>query len=1041
MLGAVFRGVRQRAGVSLGILLVATVAAAAATVGPVYDAAARTSILRDAMDTPVVIDRAVEAAISGPVDGLADGLATQANGVLAAQLGGPAELRRLFQPPVEDLLAQLQTGGHLEAITWHSDECAHLRLTAGTCPTAPRQVLVSPSYAAEYGLKPGSTIATQPAWYGTLTVTGVYAIPPLAQLNDAYWLDGPCADFAAEDPCTGSSLAAQSQQHWDALFTSAATFAGAPPAEQGQAAVWEVLSPGGVRSGDLGPLTAAVNEFLTDPGLQAANASMVSSIPQLTGQVTGDWGSLDVPVFLTTGELLLLAWLLLFLIATDAAEARAAEIALAKLRGHGWLRTVAFGLSEPAALLAVAFPAGALAGWAITAGLTPILLRPGTPTVLTPLAVAAAAAATLGGFVAVVLAGRRVLTRPVTQQWQRTSREAAARGWVLDAVLLTGAVAGLAELFIGGHVTSARSGSLGLLVPGLVGLAAAVVASRLLPAACRLSFAVTRRRSGTALFLAVRHIARRPGGTRTTIVLAAAFALATFAVTGYAVAQRNIDRVAAAQTGAAAVLSVQVPEGKDLAAIVDRIDPGGTRAAVVDRFAGGAANGSVLLAVQPRRFARVAEWQPGFFDKPPGWLGSALTPPVPGPVTLPATATTVRVRVNGLSGVQPGSVLTFWLAESGAQGGGQTPQSLGTLRDGWLSAPLSGCPCQVTMVSVDAPVTAKAAPPETDGTLTLSGLGVRTGPTDGWTPVPGALAAPAAGWNAGAMEPGPGCSGTTGQVAATAQGMRWSFRAIGGCSAALQRHDIPSPLPALVADQLTSAGHPVGTLGLDGKALTVQPVALAAAVPGAPGDGIVVDRTFALRAAYFVNAGLVSEQVWTVPGGLGAIRSRLAAAGVTIDGVTTTSGAKTVLDRQGPALASVLFVAAAGAAAALAAGAAVLGLYQAGRRRRHEYAALIAGRVARRSLRASVLIEQATVLGFGVVTGVVAGLASALLVLRDVPEFRSPLVSPPLLFSPPAGPVLLPLAVTVVVLGVVAGLAGVALIASVRTELLRQAAP
>ena len=112
---------------------------------------------------------------------------------------------------------------------------------------------------------------------------------------------------------------------------------------------------------------------------------------------------------------------------------------------------------------------------------------------------------------------------------------------MLDAILLTGALAGLAELITAGDVTSARSGSLGLLVPGLLGLAAAVIASRLLPVACGLTFAGTRRRGGTGLFLAVRHIARRPGGTRTTIVLTAAFALATFAIAAFSVDQRNVD--------------------------------------------------------------------------------------------------------------------------------------------------------------------------------------------------------------------------------------------------------------------------------------------------------------------------------------------------------------------------------------------------------------------------------------------------------------------------------------------------------------------
>ena len=66
-----FRGVRRRAGVSLGILLVATVAAAAAAAGPTYDAAARASILQDNLHDQSPILRTVEADTSGPVAGLA----------------------------------------------------------------------------------------------------------------------------------------------------------------------------------------------------------------------------------------------------------------------------------------------------------------------------------------------------------------------------------------------------------------------------------------------------------------------------------------------------------------------------------------------------------------------------------------------------------------------------------------------------------------------------------------------------------------------------------------------------------------------------------------------------------------------------------------------------------------------------------------------------------------------------------------------------------------------------------------------------------
>ena len=109
--------------------------------------------------------------------------------------------------------------------------------------------------------------------------------------------------------------------------------------------------------------------------------------------------------------------------------------------------------------------------------------------------------------------------------------------------------------------------------------------------------------------------------------------------------------------------------------------------------------------------------------------------------------------------------------------------------------------------------------------------------------------------------------------------------------------------------------------------------------------------------------------------------------------------------------------------------------------RSYEYAALIAGRVPRRSLRSSVFIEQAVVLGFGVVTGVAAGVGSAALVLRNLPEFLAPPTAPSLLFVPSATQILVPLVVIAVLLAVAVTVATVALIRSARPELLREAPP
>ena len=482
------RGLRQRAGLSAGILLVAIVAAAASTLGPAYDAAARTSVLQDSLHNQVPVTRTVQATNGGSLTDLAEGLAIQVNTVLAAQLGGTSTLRRLFLPPVEAVLAQVSArtgtaGGYQSPVTWRTDFCAHLTITEGTCPTAAGQVLVSRSYASAAGVKPGGTITTT-SGYGTLRVTGEYAVPSVGELtSDPYWLSAQCDDFIVEDPCPTEGGGSGAQ--WDAVFASQATFNDASAVVEGNATVLDTLNPAGVRSSDINALASAVNEVNADLSLQADNISVTSSIPQLTGQVTSDWQTLDVPVFLISLQLLLLAWLLLFLIATEASEARAVEVALAKLRGYGRARTVAFGISELSLLLLTAFPVGALLGWAASAGLTRFLLRPGTPATLPWLAIAAAAVSTLGGFVAVIIAARRTIRRPVTEQWQRTSRDAGRRGWLLDGVLLTGAVAGLAELLIGGNVSSTRSGSLGLLVPGLLGLAVAVVASRALPAGWR----------------------------------------------------------------------------------------------------------------------------------------------------------------------------------------------------------------------------------------------------------------------------------------------------------------------------------------------------------------------------------------------------------------------------------------------------------------------------------------------------------------------------------------------------------------------------
>src|SRR4029079_15592969 len=98
------------------------------------------------------------------------------------------------------------------------------------------------------------------------------------------------------------------------------------------------------------------------------------------------------------------------------------------------------------------------------------------------------------------------------------------------------------------------------------------------------------------------------------------------------------------------------------------------------------------------------------------------------------------------TGIAPETDLTLWVVEAGSQTGGQVPVTLGALHQGWLSPAVTGCPCQVTMISIDP---AAVAPGVTQGSVTLSGLATQT--SGGWAGVPGP--ARTAGWGAGGRTP------------------------------------------------------------------------------------------------------------------------------------------------------------------------------------------------------------------------------------------------------------------------------------------------
>ena len=636
-MSALLRGLWHRGPISLVILIVALVASAAASVGPSYYASARTSIVRDGFATGSVLERGFEVSNQGGVTHALAPVRTFVDHTVEQQLPDPAARRRLFRAPVQAIEATAAFAHTSAPLAWRSGVCAHLHMAAGRCDLGAGKVVVSTSAASRAGWRVGQRL--HPVGWPAFTIAGVYAIP---HYRRPYWFGRGHDYFPAEDD-TAAPGGGSGDSALDALFARRSTLDDAKGFPQGTVVVDQLLRPESLRASDV----AALERLM--PALEAGTPTMTlavqTSIPTVLDQVRTSGRTLAVPIFLITVELLVLVWLLMFFVVGDAIAARGPDIALMKLRGRRGPRLLLFALGEPLVLLASALPLGVLLGAASCAGLNHALLRPGTPLHVPWLAWAAAAAATLGGLAAVLLAGRSTLRRPVVAQWEHASRDAGSRNWLADAVLVTAATAGVVELVVSGQVTSVHSGPLGLLVPGLVGLAVAVVASRVLPIAARALFRLTRRRGGLGAFLAVRQVARRRTGARTTIILGTAFALATFALGSWLVGNANRQLVAGVRVGAPTVLTVSAPSHADVAAVVDRLDPSGAHAAVVDNYLQVTTGFGQLLAVDPQRFAHVATWSSDFAGRPLRELMHEVSPRAAAPIRLRGDRLRVRLAL------------------------------------------------------------------------------------------------------------------------------------------------------------------------------------------------------------------------------------------------------------------------------------------------------------------------------------------------------------------------------------------------------------
>ena len=247
------------------------------------------------------------------------------------------------------------------------------------------------------------------------------------------------------------------------------------------------LDPGRTRLSNATALVGAVTQFRREALASAGSTRVESRLPSLVDQAGLDRRALTTPVLLATVQLVALAMLMLLVVARMAADARAGEIALAKLRGASSRQAFLLATYELAVVSLVGFPLALTVAWVGASALARVQLRPGVPVTVTLPAWAS----------------------PPSSAWPRSRwRRSRARdrcagaaralepraptpgtrhGPVLELVLLAAAILGMVSLRLGGPRQGGGWDPVALLAPALA-VSWRACSPRALPAlACGLS--------------------------------------------------------------------------------------------------------------------------------------------------------------------------------------------------------------------------------------------------------------------------------------------------------------------------------------------------------------------------------------------------------------------------------------------------------------------------------------------------------------------------------------------------------------------------
>ena len=731
-----------------------------------------------------------------------------------------------------------------------------------------------------------------------------------------------------------------------------------------------------------------------------------SGLPAMADEARVGSAQAAVTVPLLMAQMGLLLVCVLWLVLVSAADQRRGEVAVARLRGRGSRGARRLLLDETLPPVVVGAPLGALLAVGLCTLARRTVLTSDPPFELPVAAVVALVAGLALMVVLAVLSVRRVCRDPVADLIRSVpARRAGIRLGVLEAMLVAGAAAAFIAL-----VTGSVQGPVGQLAPALLALAVGVVAARVLSSLLgiggRRLLQAGRPTAGAALLASSRR-----GTTRWLVpVVTVALSIIVVSADALAVGARNWAGRAAAEVGAASVLTLNSVDLGAVTEAVRAVDPDGEHVTPVAVVSPGGQGGATTVGVDPDAFRRIALW-PGVPVDTLAW--DRLTAPTAPPLLLTGTRVAYHLEASAISVVtpaiqQPPTSLALGFRVVRPDGTVDSV-ALGTFpADGITAdqeAPISCADgCRIAGVGILAPPNSAAV----TGVVTVSGLTVDGRPIE---------LGGSGSWRDTVADD----VVVSGTFADTALTLRYANN--GSDKAFLPHASVPDVVPALTTSAAapSAAGATFGGSFVDGSPLLLSSAGSVPFVPGGPPAASLVNLDNLLAQGWRGRgSATLSAYVDTRdPATLARVTSGLAEKGIAVSATTHADDVAAAYGRSAAAW-SLQLALAVGILSLLVAAAGIVVLASTSRRARsRDYAVLRLVGQRPRSLGLLAQLETLPVIVISALLGAAVGLWAAPAAVGMVPLFTSPPPTFPVDLRTAWTPALLAGLVGVVVLTVV----------------------